>query len=165
MVYPASLLSAWTRAHKSMMRSHSYYFKSLIRLQNQQILFKTQKNVKFKLKKSQSNSQSNLMLKLYLLAWEVNLEMSNQFQTMTHSVLPNIQAILKMYLPTQTKLKIISRIYGWIQTQMPSIIILIKTKTSSICNNSNNAIHFTQKIIATNFNRTGCTCNKLKSKK
>jgi hypothetical protein len=79
MVYPASLLSAWTRAHKSMMRSHSYYFKSLIRLQNQQILFKTQKNVKFILKKSQSNSQSNLMLKLYLLAWEVNLEMSNQF--------------------------------------------------------------------------------------
>jgi len=79
MVYPASLLSAWTRAHNSMMSSHSYYFKSLIRPQNQQILFKIQKNVKFKLKKSQSNSQSNLMLKLYLLAWEVNLEMSNQF--------------------------------------------------------------------------------------
>lgn len=99
-----------------------------------------------------------------MLAWEVSLEMSSLFLMMIHSVSPNTQAILKLYLPIQIKLKIISKTYGWIQIQTQWMLILIKAKVSSICKNSNSQILFILKIIITNLNSPTCKCSKLIAK-
>jgi len=90
--------------------------------------------------------------------------MSSLFLMMIHSVSPNTQAILKLYLPIQIKLKIISKTYGWIQIQTQWMLILIKAKVSSICKNSNSQILFILKIIITNLNSPTCKCSKLIAK-